>query len=245
MVSELVPFIDKTYPTIPDPKARGIGGHSAGGYTALILPVLHPNVWGSVGMNDPGFWIFWEFITDEADFPESMKVYFGWMRSVFLRLPQDFNGYASVDLYTKILLQMGTSFSPNPDSPILCDMPVQAGEWISEVRDKWSAYDLMNSQTINKHSATLKNLLSITIVVPDDMGITSTNSVSNIYFMSHLQSANISMTRLDMPGGHGDYSPDRFIAITEQLLKAMQGSGTSVLSRVKLVATWGEIKGKQ
>jgi S-formylglutathione hydrolase FrmB len=242
MVSELVPFIDKTYPTIPDPKARGLGGHSGGGYTAAILPILHPNVWGSIGMNDPAIAICW-FTTDESDFPAELKSWFWAFRGVFSRLPSDINGYNSVDFYVKIMLQAGTSFNLNPDSPILCDLPInKAGEWVPEVRDKWSAFDLMNPNTIANYSAIWKKLLSITIVVPTLME--GTNSVSNLHFMSLLQSNGITTTRLDMPGGHADYSPERFIAITEQLLKAMQGSGTSVSSRGKLVATWGDIKSK-
>ncbi|MEK7395454.1 MAG: alpha/beta hydrolase-fold protein, partial [Candidatus Poribacteria bacterium] len=151
MVSELVPFIDKTYLTIPDPKARGLGGHSGGGYTALILPALHPGVWGLIGGNDPGFWIFWTYIIDKADLPEELKYFFDFVRTEFSNLPSDINGYNSASMYGKILLQMGTSFSPNSDSPILCDMPVnKAGEWVPEARNKWSNYDLMNANTIAK-----------------------------------------------------------------------------------------------
>jgi len=239
MVSELIPFIDKTYRTIPDPKARGLTGVSSGGYTALILPILHPNIWGSVGMNDPAFWIMWEFITDEADFPVSLKSDFAWARSVFQTIPQDINGYASADTYARILLQVAASFSPNPNSPIFCDMPVTGGDWVQEAREKWSAYDLINPKTLAKYSETLKNLLSITFIVPEDV---ATNRVSNIYFIERLQSAGISVTRIDMPGAHGDFQPERFIALTEQLLKAMQGSGTSVSPQGKVATKWGEIK---
>jgi hypothetical protein len=152
MVSELIPFIDKTYPTIQDPKARGLGGHSIGGYTALILPILHPNVWGSIGMNDPSTWVFGDFITDEADYPQEFKSDFAWARSLFSSVPNDINGYNSADNFAKILLQVGTSFSPNPDSPILCDMPfnTQTGDWNQAARDKWNAYNLMNSVIVKK-----------------------------------------------------------------------------------------------
>jgi hypothetical protein len=226
MVSELVPFIDKTYPTIPDPKARGIGGHSSGGYTALILPILYPNVWGSIGTNDPAFWI--------------MQVY----SSITPPLPQGIGEYASAGIYMKIYLQLAASFNPNPNSPLLCDMPVTPdGKQVPEVWEKLGAFNLMNSNTLDKYTSTLKDLLSITIVVPEET--TGTNSAWNINFISNLQSADISTTRLDMPGGHAFWMPERFVAIAEQLLKAMQGSGTSVSSRDKLVATWGEIKGKQ
>jgi hypothetical protein len=243
MVSELIPFIDKTYPTISDPEARGLGGHSAGGYTALILPILHPNVWGSIGMNDPSYWLFNGFTTNQADYPAEYRFDFGWARSAFYAIPNDINGYNSIAVLSQILLQIGASFSPNPDSPILCDMPfnTQTGDWNQAARDKWNAYNLMNSDILSRYSSTLKNLLSITIVVPE---LADTNRIHSLYLMGLFKSAGISTTRLDMPGGHGDYSPERFIAITEQLLKAMQGSGTSVSPQSKLSTTWGNIKNK-
>jgi hypothetical protein len=169
-----------------------------------------------------------------------MQVY----SSITPPLPQGIGEYASAGIYMKIYLQLAASFNPNPNSPLLCDMPVTPdGKQVPEVWEKLGAFNLMNSNTLDKYTSTLKDLLSITIVVPEET--TGTNSAWNINFISNLQSADISTTRLDMPGGHAFWMPERFVAIAEQLLKAMQGSGTSVSSRDKLVATWGEIKGKQ
>lgn len=47
-IQELVPFIDHTYRTLPNPRARGISGVSMGGYGALHLAMRHPNIFGSV-----------------------------------------------------------------------------------------------------------------------------------------------------------------------------------------------------
>ncbi len=47
-IQELVPYIDRHYRTIPTRRARGISGVSMGGYGALHLAMLHPNVFGSV-----------------------------------------------------------------------------------------------------------------------------------------------------------------------------------------------------
>ena len=43
-VKELVPFIDSRYNTIPDSRHRAVMGYSMGGFGALILPALHPDV---------------------------------------------------------------------------------------------------------------------------------------------------------------------------------------------------------
>jgi S-formylglutathione hydrolase FrmB len=46
-IQELVPFVDRTYRTIQDARARGVSGVSMGGYGALHLAMRHPDIFGS------------------------------------------------------------------------------------------------------------------------------------------------------------------------------------------------------
>lgn len=46
-IQELVPAIDRAYPTLAEPAARGVTGTSMGGYGALHYGMRHPNVFGS------------------------------------------------------------------------------------------------------------------------------------------------------------------------------------------------------
>lgn len=43
-VQELVPRIDSLYRTLPQPEKRGVIGYSMGGFGALVLPLLHPEL---------------------------------------------------------------------------------------------------------------------------------------------------------------------------------------------------------
>ena len=243
IISEVIPFIDKTYRTIPDMQARGLMGHSVGGYSALMLPIRHPGIWGGIGANDASIWAMWYVLHDEADFPELLKPHFFVVRWVIQNLPKDFEEYASVDWKIQALIQLGTAFSPNPSKPLFCDFPISSeGEWVPEVREKWSAYDLTNPQTLIEHGETLNSLLSITLVVPETVNIDENNRVSNIHLIERLQEAGVYVTRLDMPGGHIDFGQERFIALAEQLLGAMLRVTTSVSSRGKIAALWGKIK---
>jgi hypothetical protein len=45
---EVVPFVDERYRTIADSKHRGIAGKSSGGYGAMVVPMLRPELWGAV-----------------------------------------------------------------------------------------------------------------------------------------------------------------------------------------------------
>jgi enterochelin esterase-like enzyme len=48
MVSELVPYIDTTYRTLPAAASRGVGGDRMGGHGAIRFGMKHPDVFGSV-----------------------------------------------------------------------------------------------------------------------------------------------------------------------------------------------------
>ena len=49
----LVPHIDLTYRTLPDPTHRAVGGLSRGGAWALHLGIHHPDVFGIIGAHSP------------------------------------------------------------------------------------------------------------------------------------------------------------------------------------------------
>ena len=45
---DLVAWVDEHYRTIKAPESRGIGGHSMGGYGAIMLAMKHPDVFGAL-----------------------------------------------------------------------------------------------------------------------------------------------------------------------------------------------------
>ena len=46
LCDEIVPFVDERYRTIADRDHRGIQGKSSGGYGAMVVPMLRPDLWG-------------------------------------------------------------------------------------------------------------------------------------------------------------------------------------------------------
>ena len=230
MISELIPFIDREYRTIPDSLARGLTGSSFGGYTALILPVRNPDIWGSIGSIDPALWD-WELGSSREDWVDLLKF-----------LPENLDGYRPFN--PRMIpepIQLATALSPNPEAPFFCDFPVTPdGQWIPEIRERFIGYDLSNPETIAKNSKTLKDLLCIVIITPTE-GIAIQSSLCAPLF-NQMQEAGIGVIRLDMPGGHNDYYGERFIVIAEHILGAMIGAEVSVSPRGKVAALWGEIK---
>jgi S-formylglutathione hydrolase FrmB len=48
LCDEAVPFIDERYPTLADRDSRGLSGKSSGGYGAMVVPMLRPDVFGAL-----------------------------------------------------------------------------------------------------------------------------------------------------------------------------------------------------
>ena len=48
LCDEVVPFIDARYPTLSSRDHRGLSGKSSGGYGAMVVPMLRPDVFGAL-----------------------------------------------------------------------------------------------------------------------------------------------------------------------------------------------------
>ena len=49
LCDELVPFVDERFATLAERDGRAVQGKSSGGYGALVLPMLRPDLWGGLG----------------------------------------------------------------------------------------------------------------------------------------------------------------------------------------------------
>lgn len=117
---------------------RGLIGFSGGGYAAMMLPLLHPNVWGAIGSNDGSAWI-------SCSNPGG--------------LPDNFEGYKTVGLFQQVYIQVGVAISPNPASPLRFDMRETAPpEKFKDIQEKWIAYCLTNPAWVAKYRETLSEL---------------------------------------------------------------------------------------
>jgi predicted alpha/beta superfamily hydrolase len=56
LVSEIKPFIDKTYRTLPDAANTAIGGSSLGGLNSLFLAMNYPHIFGHALVVSPSLW---------------------------------------------------------------------------------------------------------------------------------------------------------------------------------------------
>jgi pimeloyl-ACP methyl ester carboxylesterase len=241
LAKELVPFIDKTYSTIPNWRRRALMGLSMGGYSALMLPLLYPNTWGAVGLNDAFVSTgYYELHIDEPVVPDATVE--RW-RSFYKNPPENLEGYWTAS--NRILIQLGVAISPNPAAPLHFDPPIdKEGKIVPDVIEKWLLWCPMDAAMIVKYRNALRNLLMLAVIVVEAPSPAGSNRGENLIMLKEMDVAGVPYTRLDMPGGHTDFREERFVALAEVILNAMMKAEVTpmVSPKGKLTTTWCAIK---
>ncbi|MGQ9922195.1 MAG: alpha/beta hydrolase [Desulfobacca sp.] len=113
---DLVAYVDRTYRTIPQAAARGVAGHSMGGYGAFLLGLRHPEVFGAIYALSPACLVFAEhFLKLQWD---SM------VRVADLTAREQF---PALDWRQQVIIAIGAAVAPNPTNPPwLFDLPLQS-----------------------------------------------------------------------------------------------------------------------
>jgi hypothetical protein len=64
LIEELIPYIEQSYPVLPDPRLRLLTGHSSGGWSSLWLQVSYPDTFGGT----------WSTSPDPVDFRDFQRI---------------------------------------------------------------------------------------------------------------------------------------------------------------------------
>ena len=126
IVSELVPYIDANYRTIPERASRGLAGHSMGGYGTIRLGMRHPDAFSSIYLLSACC----------MKFPNSFLAENG-AKAEAATTPEQVN---SLESLPRLLVALSAAWSPNPKSaPFFADLPVKDGKLVEEVVAKFHA----------------------------------------------------------------------------------------------------------
>ena len=112
---DLVGYIDRTYRTIPQARARGLAGHSMGGYGAFLLAMRHPEIFSAVYALSPACLVFAEHF---------LKL----QRANLLAVTKLTNREQFPDLEWRdqVIIAAGAAVAPNPKKPPwLCNLPLE------------------------------------------------------------------------------------------------------------------------
>lgn len=137
IVEDVVSYIDKNYRTINSPDGRAVVGNSQGGYAAIKLGMLHPDVFGVVASHSGLLYLQGVLDLGQVVVAENPDGFVGPDPSKFLTSA----GYA-----------MSSAWSPNlANPPFYVDLPFEypSGAVITEVGDRWLEHDVFTMLDAN------------------------------------------------------------------------------------------------
>jgi enterochelin esterase-like enzyme len=190
---DVVSYIDAHYRTIPDRKARGLVGHSMGGYGATRIGMKHADVFGSLYIMSP---CCLAPRTAAPANPETDKML------EEIKGPED---SAKLPFMARAQLAAAAAWSPNPKNPpLFLDLPTKAGEVQPDVLARWAANAPL--AFVHQYIPNLRQYRAIALDVGDQDGLrTDTGKLHDV-----LDSYGIANTFEVYSGNHTNRLGDRF-----------------------------------
>jgi hypothetical protein len=143
LCDEVVAFVDERYPTISARDHRGLTGKSSGGYGAMVVPMLRPDVFGALASHAGDALFECCYIPEFPKTARTLRDKFEGSFDVFLeRFWQaerfDFSIHLPIETYG-----YAACYSPDPDAPGKAVIPfdVVTGKLHDDVWERWLAWD--------------------------------------------------------------------------------------------------------
>lgn len=155
---DVVSYIDAHYRTIPNRLARGLVGHSMGGYGATRIGMKHADVFGSLYIMSPCCLSPRPAGPRNAEMEKTLEA---------VKTPEDL---AKLPFGARAQLATSAAWSPNPKNPpFYLDLPTKAGEPQPDVLAKWAANAPL--AFIDQYIGNLRQYRAISLDVGDKDGL--------------------------------------------------------------------------
>ena len=142
LCDEIVPFVDARYPTAADRDRRGLTGKSSGGYGAMVVPMVRPEVFGALASHAGDALFEAAYLPEFPSIARTLRDDFGGSWDVFFeRLAAadhvDFKRFRPLEAYG-----YAAAYSPDPANPGKALIPFdQHGRLIDDVWAQWLEKD--------------------------------------------------------------------------------------------------------
>lgn len=143
LCDEVVAFIDERYPTAPSRDHRGLSGKSSGGYGAMVVPMLRPDVFSGLASHAGDALFEACYLTE---FPVTTRILRDRFGSSYEAFWEHFRETESLDPKLHAPLNtyaMAACYSPDEDRPgeVVLPFDIDSGKVIDEVWARWLAWD--------------------------------------------------------------------------------------------------------
>jgi hypothetical protein len=144
LCDEIVPFVDERYPALPGAEHRGIAGKSSGGYGAMVVPMLRPDVFGGLASHAGDALFECCYLRDFPVIARRLRDDFGGSYEELLRRRAeepafDWGRYGeALSMYA-----YACAYTPDPARPgkPLLPFDVRTGRLVDEVWQRWLELD--------------------------------------------------------------------------------------------------------
>ncbi len=220
LCDEIVPFIDARYPTAGTRDRRAVTGHSSGGYGALVLPMLRPQLFGALVAHAPDSLFEYCYL---QDFPKAVRAVRDLYDGSFEALLED---VAAADTFdwdrwpeAVNVYGMAAAYSPDLERPgkVLLPFEIATGRLIDQVWQRWLDRDPVRMAP--RHADALGSLRHIHLEAgrSDEFML----DVGAVAFSSELDALGIEHTLELFAGAHSGNSR-RYGPAIRDLLTAIQ-----------------------
>jgi S-formylglutathione hydrolase FrmB len=141
LCDEVVPFVDGRYPTSG---RRGVSGHSSGGYGAMVVSMLRPDVFGAFASHAGDALFECCYLPDFRVVARTLRDEFDGSYEVFLERVRDADPFDWARYGTPLgTYAMAAAYSPDPDRPGEALLPFEpaTGRLVDEVWQQWLRWD--------------------------------------------------------------------------------------------------------
>jgi enterochelin esterase-like enzyme len=142
LCDEIVPFVDGRYPTAAERDRRGLTGKSSGGYGAMVVPMVRPDVFGALASHAGDALFEAAYLPEFPAFARTLRDDFeGSWDVLFERLAAadhvDFKRFRPLEAYG-----YAAAYSPDPANPGKALIPFdEHGRLIDDVWAQWLEKD--------------------------------------------------------------------------------------------------------
>jgi S-formylglutathione hydrolase FrmB len=162
LCDEVVPFVDSRYRTLSEPAHRGLTGKSSGGYGAMVVPMLRPDVFGGLATH-AGDALFEACY--QPEFAQTARGLRDEYAGSFDKFWEDFrsrpaftkkNDHVFLNTYA-----MAACYSANEDGTIDLPFDTATGMLRDDVWQRWLAWDPV--RMARRHADALRGMRAIYI----------------------------------------------------------------------------------